>query len=1061
MDAYQRKFVKIPLLQEDRHMPVGDFDQHFLPVNVQRLHKPDAQWEHQARTSRNIKDLWWDEMALQTNRIRRMALEGPAGSGKTTLCRHMARQQCWPELFPAVLYLNLPKLVRQFNRDCKGSGSSAASGGHEIDLQSLVQIACQCIGALQLADRVFEFLSKNTSGQVPLLIFDGFNEVEHLVEERSAVGRFLTQLLDNRLEAVYSCLLVSRFEKRLTMKDCVRLEPKEWEAHEVQLYINTFFNALLSFKTDQTAQRKLIAQDYLLQRNKTSWSPLFCELVCSVLVPEGDGGGGFGLTELFGRFEWLLWERWGKRQQEENNRHVTEAEKGGKQALLGKVALDQLFHVDKEKANIVVAEQLADSGFFAKNPGKSGFSFQHKSIRDYAAARYMFATQLATQPSEEALHELLRNLMIGDLQRQKVFLIFLALMLQKMKRNTKQDGVEGGRAELLLMALTEAFLRKYKCERQEMEMVMAAKHTDSEVRNHWAKELNVDVVVDVVTALDHHHQKGGYYSTWFLNKIQPKRAKVGPLRMIAGAKMTATYTPWIYHLIIDQAARSGNQTIVTRLCLALLGRPEFLKHPLLEAYASHRGTSTMKILQDSGAPQHCTLSLALQFRCERAALKRLRSSQLSKNELAEACRLLVQSHSELHATIIPEILQSQTHLSHVDNYALSMVSKFDLFQVNLSKCMVNDTHCELLTTALVASPSVQSWNLSTNLITDVGARLIANALKVNRTLTTLCLNTNGITGEGSTAIAEALRCNISLTHLDLSLNRISEAGCWAFVEPLKQNTTLSSLDLSSNIDDEDQAIMLEAAFLRESLTVYLHCTGNPGVAKKSFSALVSADDHTYDVFLCHRGSDREKDENVKEELAVPLYMCLKDPLRVFLDKFCLKTAIPSFGMLHALLTCHMGVIFFSRGFIDGVFRQLAPWCTFELRILWAKHQWRHYQEAERLGFFNARPQPKIFGIAVAPFTIDHCFESPEAEIHIPLISHVELELDQFVMKQFRRELEKESPKLLEFMDDPTLTLKKLLTGFPVIPLESHDEQSIEAMLVEAKRRINLSLPSHE
>lgn len=208
----------------------------------------------------------------------------------------------------------------------------------------------------------------------------------------------------------------------------------------------------------------------------------------------------------------------------------------------------------------------------------------------------------------------------------------------------------------------------------------------------------------------------------------------------------------------------------------------------------------------------------------------------------------------------------------------------------------------------------------------------------------------------------------------------------------------------------------------------------------------------FDVFISHRGSDPKFAENVKEDLAIPLYHHLQDSFNVFLERFDLSFDFPSHAKLQALVSCDMGVIFISQGFVDGIFNGKAPWCLLELRVLFAKQRWLYQRELARRGIGGARPHPRIFCVAVMPFQIDDLWDGEHATTPLPLVSHTDLNIYQFELDQLKEGLAARDPLLVEFMEDPSLTLQKLLSKIPFFPFDG-TAVSLQELMGEVKKRL--------
>lgn len=799
--AYQHRFARIHTFQYDDGTPYdADFEQMFMRVNLQEWRTTASK---STQLSRSIADMWKDNVALQRRGVHRIALEGPAGSGITTLCHHIARQQLWPELFTAVLYIDLTELIKQ-----------QSDTNEELNLKNLVCFACRQMGLSE--EQLVQLVPILARGV--LLIFDGYNQAESMVRSHPALHEFLNQVLANTFEEPFSCMLVSRIEKQETMMDCVRMTPEPWTQSDVEQYIDKFFDSALHRRNslpvsprlaitatassasasasasgdDAHAQdvedRRLAARRLLVQRTNLDWTPLICELVCSVVSSHEDTP--FTLHDAFSRFEQLMWDRWRCAQPAS----VSDAELLRRQQLLAEVAYDYFNNCDDVTVQQRIESELADTGFFTRNLASGTYRFLHKTICEHAAARHIYTTQLQRQTVESLGKDAMRGLKL--LQKHKMFLLFLALRLQQASAGTsvKKEG-------WLVATLTETFEKRYAKYKAILSKEMDARNTDTSVRETWSKLLGLNVLVEITAMLE-----DPLISHAFLDQIQPSWA---PLKNLFSAYFVAGRTPWVYHLILDQAARHGDAALVQRLCETVGGRTEFLQHPMIEAYASRRGAAARGILLGFDAPP-VDLTLSLRYGHVQAAQQRLSVIQ-PEEEVNGAFDFLIAQQgwkSPLLQTIGVGLIQ-QPNLKPIAREVLRLRLTAPTL-VDLSRCQVTDKDCQMLAAALKSNTSVVSFNFSFNNIGNEGVRTILEALNDNTVLTTLSMRGNCISDEGCVAIAASLNRS-ALTSLQLSFNPIRDAGAKAIAMVLMSNTTLVSLDLSYCQIGDEAGIELAAA----------------------------------------------------------------------------------------------------------------------------------------------------------------------------------------------------------------------------------------------------------
>ena len=154
----------------------------------------------------------WDDLKLSYSIVKgvRVALEGVAGSGKSTICKFAAREQLWSHRFSAVIHIHLPSLCAVLQKD------QSLPADTPLSLEYLLNKAFPSDEKIPLP-----FLQSLVGQQSNLLlwIFDDYDEIEPYKTGDGPLATFLHQLCDNELEQYCCCLLASRFEKRCSIQE--------------------------------------------------------------------------------------------------------------------------------------------------------------------------------------------------------------------------------------------------------------------------------------------------------------------------------------------------------------------------------------------------------------------------------------------------------------------------------------------------------------------------------------------------------------------------------------------------------------------------------------------------------------------------------------------------------------------------------------------------------------------------------------------------------------------------------------------------------------------------
>ena len=129
-----------------------------------------------------VAEYGMDDAVEAFERSKRVVIEGPAGSGKTTLMRHYAREQLFHERYGCVLMVELNRLTRL----------------KEFNLANVLKFAIP----VNFPEKFIDILKENSDGI--LWIFDGYDEIEFVSKRRGQkFNRFLRKVICVWLKLVF------------------------------------------------------------------------------------------------------------------------------------------------------------------------------------------------------------------------------------------------------------------------------------------------------------------------------------------------------------------------------------------------------------------------------------------------------------------------------------------------------------------------------------------------------------------------------------------------------------------------------------------------------------------------------------------------------------------------------------------------------------------------------------------------------------------------------------------------------------------------------------------
>jgi hypothetical protein len=139
-----------------------------------------------------------------------------------------------------------------------------------------------------------------------------------------------------------------------------------------------------------------------------------------------------------------------------------------------------------------------------------------------------------------------------------------------------------------------------------------------------------------------------------------------------------------------------------------------------------------------------------------------------------------------------------------DNLIKNLLKKTNLYnleELNLSNCRINDDGALGIATSLEKHPKITKLNLSNNFISAKGANYIAAAIAARANIAIVELDfSNNIIGDSSMVMIDQLvSCKPSFHTLKLNQNQFGDDGSKILANRLKQNQTLRHLEFSENL----------------------------------------------------------------------------------------------------------------------------------------------------------------------------------------------------------------------------------------------------------------------
>lgn len=457
----------------------------------------------------------------------RIVIEGPGGSGKSTICKYLAREQEFNESFNAVIMVEL-LLLRSLFPEPK-------------EPVTLVELLSRYFGV----DNPGELGAQLEAGKQSILwIFDGYDEVDSIHgTNHQEFHKFIKNLREDGLSWVQHIVISSRPERAVRLGNYIQLRMEPWTREEVDSYVERFF------ANDPIRKRRvcnLLNHDSISEFSST---PLFCELVCT--VHQNTDETGLNLLQIYQKFIDLIWDRSHSHGIDTTKIELFEVRTSAQKKLF------ELAYEAYQGTNIVtlkildpVDQVLYRSGFFQETTKVSQHvveaRFVHKVLLEYCCAQYICSR-------EYPLYFLQKILNFEESQRLLISFV-THFHTTQTKTNTQckwkpyLDYIAGVQHDLVT--------------KHQQEIAKVLKNSDDNwyLREKLRNKLGSNIMMETLSILEANlpsTEKSP--SEAFLYQLQPYLTSVVSW---LGEKARNAWAPPFYRLFLEPAARFGNLTAV-------------------------------------------------------------------------------------------------------------------------------------------------------------------------------------------------------------------------------------------------------------------------------------------------------------------------------------------------------------------------------------------------------------------------------------------------------------------------------------------------------------------
>eukprot|EP01105_Mastigella_eilhardi_P001636 TRINITY_DN1192_c0_g1_i6.p1 TRINITY_DN1192_c0_g1~~TRINITY_DN1192_c0_g1_i6.p1 ORF type:complete len:1414 (+),score=315.12 TRINITY_DN1192_c0_g1_i6:491-4243(+) len=553
--AYVRDALQVHYKKLYEHMAFLDtklepraFDEMFVPLSLAAGGCSCSDWSDNG-CAVSLENVW---EAAARERTTRCVLGGCAGSGKSTLCRWLAREQGtpvgWDRYFAAVLLIELGRTDR---------AASAAGGNGPMFASTEALLRTVLPPPLRTDELLLDFIIRNQDRI--LWIFDDFSEAE--AAAKGPFKEWLVSLERGEVSWAKWTVFASRHERKAPFRSALIVELEPWTQRSVRVYVNKFFTGGEYYSGASAAHGRKCAMalldDHPLLAGLAASAPLLCELLCGAAprvardAASCAGGEPAALRALLeSLLEWLWCRAKAKRRMKRYYAYRADASRRLQELALqayrdNKPTFPLNPHDDAEflalRSGLVRSVEGSAAGLCESHGPSVACEFVHATLRDWLVARGLWEGNAGFA-------------LLTLAPRERSVLMALA----GFARGT-------GKWRDAFDAVASAFLAKLHLKRVEFEREMTAGIGWYATRDKWREKLGLGLAVEFASALgfsDADRDPDKKTATDVLMErvlaVLPNGSGVGPALDLKKLLHQNVSMPFELRLMLEPAAQFGN-----------------------------------------------------------------------------------------------------------------------------------------------------------------------------------------------------------------------------------------------------------------------------------------------------------------------------------------------------------------------------------------------------------------------------------------------------------------------------------------------------------------------
>ncbi|KAH3763376.1 cytosolic phospholipase A2 [Pelomyxa schiedti] len=569
---------KLSLFYKEKFTTMSFFDNNIDPRNFasvfcKMLLTPESKNDTgmpEKETSHKV-DIEQLPALLLASRKKRCILEAAVGSGKSTICKFLCREQGNDtSSFAAIVLIELQSVEPE------------ALSADNFDVFKFIT------EKLGIRDEQVTTFIQNYCSEV-LWVFDSFDEVD----SNPHFSKFLQHLRDGNVRWAQWAIIASRMERRhshFVNAMCIKVQP--WSEDNAVEYIEKFFGNMESSGEGPPELGKQKAKKILRNIPIGDKTPLICELVCTIAhkLP----ADSTSKLSLLSNITDYLWER---AMIKFGNEFSLEAVHQAQERLLdlsseaycasdGRIALDVSQSID---GLVFRSGLLCQFGSSDNNPSnnKKWCRFVHRMLLEYHTAK-------AVERDFQELEKTLPQQVVPGQQSLRKSAPGIPLkasrptLFEKCIKRLSPDNYELLRLisefvqntnhwEVVFSFAVNKFLGKLQRKKAQFELDMSMCGDNLLTREYWCSKLRLDICVLMATII------GGKAGTYFVNAVTVPESTIGSIGKLFSAKKS----PVFYQLMVEPSARYGNIFLLRHFIEC--GGKNQIKDALFIAFVANQG----------------------------------------------------------------------------------------------------------------------------------------------------------------------------------------------------------------------------------------------------------------------------------------------------------------------------------------------------------------------------------------------------------------------------------------------------------------------------------------